>query len=65
MQSISEETRKKWEVEEGNNLTQIKFKLPTDFTEIFPIKNGEIYFYQIYVLGNTTNKDYQMSKKLL
>ena len=62
MPTISEDKREKWEIEGGSTLTRIKFNLPTDFTEVFPPENGEIRYYQIYVLGKSSNEEFRKGK---
>ena len=60
--NLSEDKRSKWEIKDGTTLTQIRFNLPTDFADLFPPENGEIEFYQIYVLGNSSNEEFRKGK---
>ena len=60
--SISEETRQKWEIQNETTTSQIKFYLPTNFSELFPAQHEDIIAYQIYVLGKSSNEGVRDSK---
>ena len=59
--TITQEQRESWEIKDGTTMTQIKFNLP-DLSDLFPIQNGEISSYQIYVLGQSSNEKYLKGK---
>ena len=59
---ISPERRQAWKLDDGITSDMLRFRLPTNLSEIFPRSNGEIASYSIVVLGWTSNKDFRTSE---